>query len=56
MQVLFTDISKVDEQYIIGKNEYLQPVIVKADKNLIGTIQNVKITSGNYANLKGEII
>lgn len=56
MQVLFTDESKVDENFIVGKNEYLQPVIVKGDKNLIGTIQNVKITSGNYANLKGEII
>lgn len=56
MSVLFTDISKVDDGYIIGKNEYLQPVIVKADTKLVGTIQNVKIESASYANLKGKII
>ena len=56
MSVLFTDVSKTDSKYIIGKNEYLQPVIVKADAKLVGTIQNVKIISASYANLKGEII
>ncbi len=56
MSVLFTDISKVDSSFIIGKNEYLQPVIVKADKSILGSIQNVKITDASYANLKGEII
>ncbi len=55
MSVLFTDVSKTNPEYIIGKNEYLQPVIVKAYKSLLGSIQNVKITSGSYANLKGEI-
>ncbi|MCR5506470.1 MAG: tRNA (N6-isopentenyl adenosine(37)-C2)-methylthiotransferase MiaB [bacterium] len=56
MSVLFTDVSKTDNQYIIGKNEYLQPVIVKADAKLVGTIQNVEIESASYANLKGKII
>ncbi len=56
MNVLFTDVSKTDAGYIIGKNEYLQPVIVKADAKIVGTIQSIKITSASYANLKGEII
>ncbi len=56
MNVLFTDVSKTDSEYILGKNEYLQPVIVKAGAELIGTIKNVKIESASYANLKGEIV
>ncbi len=56
MSVLFSDVSKTNPDCIIGKNEYLQPVIVKADAGLIGTIQNVKIESASYANLQGKII
>ena len=56
MSVLFTDVSKTDSNCIIGKNEYLQPVIVKGEANLVGTIQNVEIESASYANLKGKII
>ncbi|MDE6224252.1 MAG: TRAM domain-containing protein, partial [Alphaproteobacteria bacterium] len=56
MSVLFTEVSKVDTDFVVGKNEYLQPVIVKGDKSLLGTIRDVKITSGSYANLKGEIV
>ncbi|MBD5405164.1 tRNA (N6-isopentenyl adenosine(37)-C2)-methylthiotransferase MiaB [bacterium] len=56
MSVLFTEVSKVDSDFVVGKNEYLQPVIVKGDKSLLGTIRDVKITAGSYANLKGEII
>ncbi|MBR1544979.1 MAG: radical SAM protein, partial [Alphaproteobacteria bacterium] len=56
MSVLFTDVSKTDSGYIIGKNEYLQPVIVKADAKMVGTIQNVEIESASYANLKGKIV
>ncbi len=56
MSVLFTDVSKTDSDCIIGKNEYLQPVIVKGEANLVGTIQNVEIESASYANLKGKII
>ena len=56
MRVLFSDVSKTNPDCIIGKNEYLQPVIVKADASFVGTVQNVKIESASYANLQGKII
>ena len=56
MSVIFTDISKTDSDYIIGKNEYLQPVIVKGTSDNIGKILDVEITDASYANLKGKII
>ena len=56
MSVIFTDISKTDSEYIIGKNEYLQPVIVKGTHENIGKILDVEITDASYANLKGKII
>ena len=56
MSVIFTDISKTDSEYIIGKNEYLQPVIVKGNSENIGKILDVEITDASYANLKGKII
>lgn len=56
MSVLFSDVSKTNLKYIIGKNEYLQPVIVPADASIIGTIRDVEIESASYANLKGKLV
>ncbi len=56
MKVLLLEKSKTDNNYLVGKNEYLQPVIVKADESLINNFVTVKITNGTYANLKGELI
>lgn len=56
IQILLTDKSKINNNMLIGKSEYLQPVIVKANTDLIGQIINVKVTDASYANLKGEII
>ena len=56
MSVLFLEQSKVDPSCIIGKNEYLQPVIVKATSNIIGKICTVHIKDASYANLIGELI
>ena len=56
MNVLFLEQSKVDSSCIIGKNEYLQPVIVKASTSIIGKILPVHITDASYANLSGELL
>ena len=56
ISVMFLEKSKVDSNCIIGKNEYLQPVIVEGNESLLGQIKDVKITSASYANLKGKII
>lgn len=55
MKVLFTSKGKLKGE-IVGKNEYLQPVIVAGDEGLIGTIQNVKIIEASYANLRGNVV
>ena len=56
MRILFTSKSKTNDDYLIGKNEYLQPVIVKADALLLNKIMDVKITSANYANLHAVLL
>ncbi|MDR2098955.1 MAG: tRNA (N6-isopentenyl adenosine(37)-C2)-methylthiotransferase MiaB [Rickettsiales bacterium] len=53
MEVLFSEAAK--DGRIIGRNEYQQPVIARAEAGIIGTIQKVKIKAGSYANLTGEI-
>jgi tRNA-2-methylthio-N6-dimethylallyladenosine synthase len=55
MEVLFTGAGKGPGE-IAGRNEYQQPVIAKAPAELVGTIGRVRIVSGSYANLRGEIV
>ena len=38
-----------------GRDEYLNSVIVKSEKNLIGRIEKVKIYEGNQNTLFGKI-
>ena len=54
MRVLLMNSSKKDGQ-IAGKSDYMQTVNVEADKNLIGTFIDVKITSASQNSLLGEI-
>ena len=54
--VLFEEISKKNKDLISGYNEYGKLVHVKANENIIGTIQKVKIISSHTYSLIGEII
>ncbi len=56
MKILLLEKSKTDSNYLVGKNEYLQPVIVKGEANLINNFVHVKITHASYANLQGELV
>jgi tRNA-2-methylthio-N6-dimethylallyladenosine synthase len=53
MRVLFTEKAKSG---LLGRSEYLQPVIVVASDSLLGSIQDVRIRSASYANLRGDIV
>jgi tRNA-2-methylthio-N6-dimethylallyladenosine synthase len=53
MRVLFAERAK--DGFLMGRNEYLQPVIAAAPDSLLGTIQRVRIDSASYANLRGEL-
>ena len=44
-----------DNSGFFGRDEFLNPVIVKSNSNLIGRIMNVKIIDGNQNTLFGEI-
>ena len=54
-KVLFENRIKNSDEYF-GRDEYLNSVIVKSDKNLTATITEVKILSGNLNTLFGETI
>ncbi len=53
--VLFENKTKEGIKYF-GRDEYLNSVIVKSNKSLVGKIKKVKITSGNHNTLYGEIL
>ena len=53
-KVLFDN--KLSNNNFFGRDEYLNSVIVKSNKNLLGKIKDVKITKGNQNTLFGEIV
>jgi len=55
VKVLLTDISEKDNTKLCGYTETMKLVNVKCDKNLIGTIQNVKIIDAKSFSLDGII-
>ena len=55
VKVLLTDISEKDNNKLCGYTETMKLVNVLCDKELIGTIQNVKITVANSFSLDGII-
>ena len=54
-KVLLTDISEKDTNKLCGYTETMKLVNVICDKNLLGTIQNVKITDAKSFSLEGII-
>ena len=52
--VLFENKIKNENKYF-GRDEYLNSVVVRSDKCLVGNIRKIKITSGNHNTLYGEI-
>ena len=52
--VLFENKLKNKDEFF-GRDEYLNPVIVKTKLNLRGKLQEVKITGGNQNTLYGEL-
>ena len=54
-KVLLTEISEKDENKLCGYTESMKLVNVKCEKDLIGTIQNVKITDAKSFSLDGII-
>jgi tRNA-2-methylthio-N6-dimethylallyladenosine synthase len=55
MEVLFTERGKREGE-IMGRNEYMQPVMADGPESLIGKIARVRIERASYANLRGRII
>ena len=55
MGVLFTE-NALEEGFIVGRNEYMQPVIARGSADQLGLILPTRIEAGSYANLKGRII
>ena len=55
MEVLFERPGKLQNQYI-GKNIYLQSVIVESKNNLIGTFKNVKVSAAYDNCVIGDIV
>ena len=53
-KVLFENKVKNENKYF-GRDEYFNSVIVKIDKDLTGSIQEVKINECNHNTLFGEI-
>ena len=53
-KVLFDN--KLSGNNFFGRDEYLNSVIVKSNKNLLGKIKDVKIIKGNQNTLFGEIV
>ncbi len=54
-EILFDRIGRKEKQYI-GKNVFLQSVVVESDENLIGQFRNVKIDSAGDNSVKGRIV
>ena len=48
--------NKLSDNNFFGRDEYLNSVIVKSKKNLLGKIKDVKIIKGNQNTLFGEIV
>ncbi len=55
VKVLLTDISEKDPNQLAGYTETMKLVNVKADKSLLNTISDVKITDAKSFSLNGEI-
>ncbi|WP_099203679.1 tRNA (N6-isopentenyl adenosine(37)-C2)-methylthiotransferase MiaB [Miniphocaeibacter massiliensis] len=55
-KVLVEGPSKNNEEYLTGRTEGFKLVHFKGNKNLIGTIVNVKITNHNSFSLNGEMV
>ena len=55
VKVLLTEVSEKDNNKLCGYTETMKLVNVVCDKNLIGTIQNVKITEAKSFSLDGII-
>jgi tRNA-2-methylthio-N6-dimethylallyladenosine synthase len=53
--VLFDRVGKKEKQYV-GKNVYLQSVIVESENNLIGEFKEIKIKSAGENSVFGEIV
>ena len=53
--VLFENKTKEENKYF-GRDEYLNSVIATSNKNLVGKIKKIKITSGNHNTLYGETL
>ena len=53
--VLFENKMKSGNMYF-GRDEYFNSVIVESNKDLTGSIKNVKILKGNQNTLFGEIV
>lgn len=54
-EILFEKKGKKANQYI-GKNNYLQSVVVQSENNLIGTFQNILIKTASDNCVNGEIV
>lgn len=54
-EILFDREGRKENQYI-GKNVFLQSVIVESDENLIGQFRNVLIESAGNNSVKGKIV
>lgn len=54
-EILFDRVGRKENQYI-GKNIYLQSVIVESTENLIGQFKNVRIDSAGENSVTGKIV
>lgn len=54
-ETLFEKEGRRENQYV-GKNVYLQSIVVEADESPIGKFMNVKITKATQNSVFGEII
>lgn len=54
-EILFERVGRKEKQYI-GKNVFLQSVIVESDENLIGQFRNVFIDFAGENSVKGKIV
>lgn len=56
LRVLAEDVSKYDGDHLTGRADTPRPIHFKADKSVIGSFINVKITEAETFSLNGEII
>lgn len=54
-EVLFDKVGRKEKQYI-GKNVYLQSIIVESEENLIGQFKNVFVESSGDNSVKGRVV